>query len=101
MAEALDESKLFGYLTEDMKQALLELNYHLVPYGSYPRIYFDYEGSDVINCLEFIPGQNNIHIIGLNCDEKARENRDSIPELSGRVSKPPVFLVQDRSSALK
>jgi len=86
LAEMLHESKLFGYLTEDMKQALLELNYHLVPYGTYPRIYFDYEGSDVIHALEFIPGQNHMNIIGLNCDKKARENRESIPELPGWYS---------------
>jgi hypothetical protein len=74
-----------------MKQALLELNYHLVPYGVYPRIYFDYEGSDVIHCLEFIPGQNHMNIIGLNCDEKARKNRESIPELAGWVTEPLYF----------
>lgn len=43
-------------LNEDLIQALVEFNRHLVPYGKNPSIFFSYEGDDYIYALEFIPG---------------------------------------------
>ena len=62
LAEGLNESKLFGYFSPEMIEALCELNLHLVPYGCFPRIYYEYEGSEHIYCLEFHPGTDVVII---------------------------------------
>lgn len=56
VAKQFDDTKFIGYFNSDLMNALSEFNKHLVPYGSFPRVYYDYEGNDELWCLEFIPG---------------------------------------------
>lgn len=63
VAERLDESKLFGYFDDDLIDAFVEFSKHLVPYDSFPIIYYDYEGSSEVHALEFKPGTANINIL--------------------------------------
>lgn len=60
MARRWHDTKFCGYFDEDYITALQEFCRHLVPYGSYPRIYYEYEGYDIFWCLEFIPGTDII-----------------------------------------
>jgi hypothetical protein len=62
VAEHLIESKLIGYMDEDLIQALVEFNRHLVPYGKNPSIFFSYEGDDYMYALEFIPGTDGFYL---------------------------------------
>ena len=71
VAERFDETKLMGYLTHDFIMALMELSNNLIPNGSFPRIYYEYEGSDTLWCLEFIPGKRVVHM--QTCDYKISE----------------------------
>jgi len=66
VAQKLDESKLFGYFDEDLIDAFVEFCKHLVPCGSFPIVYYDYEGSDEVQALEFKPGTENINILRYN-----------------------------------
>jgi len=66
VAKRLDESKLFGYFTDEVIDAFAELCKNLVSYGSFPIIYYDYEGCDEVQALEFKPGTANINILRYN-----------------------------------
>jgi hypothetical protein len=66
VANQFNESKLFGYLTDGFIYALYEFNFHLIPYGSNPILYFTCEEGDVAYALEFFPGTYKIHIHKLN-----------------------------------
>ncbi len=63
VANEFAESKLFGYLSHELINALIEFNLHLQPYGCHPRIYFDYEGDDAAMGLEFIPGTDVLNLL--------------------------------------
>ena len=63
VAKELDESKLFGYFTNELIEAFVEFCKHLEPYGIFPIIYYDYEGSSEVYALEFKPGTANINIL--------------------------------------
>lgn len=65
VARNFDESKFFGYMTQEFIDALIEFNKHLVPYGCHPKIYYEFEGEDAVKGLEFIPGTDNIYILSL------------------------------------
>jgi len=77
-AEMISERKLIGYFTEELKGAFLEFNRHLVPYGSFPRIYYTYEGSDNLYSFEFIPGTYNL-ILGMH-ESTEDEDKSILPE---------------------
>lgn len=62
MANYLNEKKLAGYFTKELIESLEELCKGLVPYGSNPRLYFEYEGMEQIWCLEFVPGTGIVNI---------------------------------------
>jgi len=66
IAERFHETKFIGYIGQPMISALIELNRHLVPFGSLPRIYYDYEGADEVWCVEFTPGADFIHLLLFN-----------------------------------
>lgn len=92
VAERFIEYKLFGYLDYELKSALVEFCSHLIPFGSHPKIYFDYEGADWVYCLEFIPGTFTINIYVLDYShlvssetshEEIRKIINSAPESSG------------------
>lgn len=61
MANRWHDTKFCGYWDQDYIVALQEFCKHLKPYGSHPRLYYDYEGFDQLWCLEFIPGTDIIH----------------------------------------
>ena len=63
VATMLDDTKLMGYLNNKYLVALRELSKNLIPFGSFPRIYYDYEGKNQLWGLEFIPGTENINIL--------------------------------------
>jgi len=66
VAERFHETKFIGYIGQPMIAALLELNMNLVPCGSSPRIYYDYEGADEVWCVEFTPGADFINLLIFN-----------------------------------
>ena len=66
VAERFHETKFIGYIGQPMISALLELNKNLVPFGSSPRIYYDYEGADEVWCLEFTPKADFINLMIFN-----------------------------------
>lgn len=63
VAERFDNTKFMGYLNYAFISALIEFNKHLVSYGSFPRLYYEYEGTDEVWCLEFVPGTDVIHLL--------------------------------------
>jgi hypothetical protein len=95
VAKELEESKLFGYFTYDLIDAFAELCFHLVPYGSFPIIYYDYEGSSEVHALEFKPGTANLNILRYNYSHlinnettlsEAKKIMQSCPERGGWVT---------------
>ena len=95
VAKNFDESKLFGYMTQEFIEALIEFNKNLVPYGCHPKIYYDYEGSNDLVGLEFIPGTEYINIINCSYNHLLQYATDdeydgivkSLPDSSGWHSK--------------
>lgn len=90
VAKQFDERKLIGYLTNDILEALYEFSKQLIPYGCFPRLYYDYEGDDQIWCIEFVPGSKQINWFVFNYEnllEVSINSRDKIieksPELRG------------------
>ncbi len=87
IAIGFDESKFFGYMTQEFIDALIEFNLHLVPYGCHPKIYYDFEGEDAVKGLEFIPGTDNVYILSLPYynlyNVPTKEVLKSSPELDG------------------
>jgi hypothetical protein len=63
VAKEFDDTKFMGYLDSTCIKALIEFNRHLIPYGSFPRLYYDYEGLNQVWALEFVPGQPYIHLL--------------------------------------
>src|SRR3989338_9384646 len=63
IAEAFDDSKLFGYLTAQFIKDLITVNKLLTGGDKYmPRLYYEYEGWFQLNYLEFHPGTDVIMI---------------------------------------
>lgn len=62
MAEYWNEKKFVGYLTKEYIESLVEFCKGLVPYGSNPRLFYEYEGMEQIWCVEFIPGTGIVNI---------------------------------------
>jgi hypothetical protein len=65
LAEELDETKLFGYLTNDYIEALQEVCMSMycdatIPDATMPRIYFEEEGRYCLHYLEFHPGTTTV-----------------------------------------
>ena len=60
-ARVWHDTKFIGYFDESYVSALEEFCRHLVPYGSYPRLYYDYEGWEELWCIEFIPGSGVVN----------------------------------------
>jgi len=83
LAAELDETKLFGYHTEEVMEALAEFTKHLEPYGSFPRLYFEWEGGNNLVCYEFIPGFHfNVTMIDYEEDDELCD----LPEKQGWYS---------------
>lgn len=91
LAERLDESKLFGYFTHEMKMALMELCEGLVPYEvdgqpGRPKLYFDVEGEEDIAMIEFVPGTSTVYVASIPMEwiediQKELRGEDYILEL--------------------
>lgn len=67
VAEEFNESKLFGYMSWDLTDALFEFNRHIKPIinntNPPPILYFTWEGANWLYALEFFPGKEKIHIL--------------------------------------
>lgn len=88
VAVALDESKLFGYLTYERQSALFEFNAHLIPESKAhpPQIFFTWEGDDEVLGLEFHPDKDAIYMLGFDyrhLDNTSKDILRTTPELSG------------------
>jgi hypothetical protein len=83
LAEEFDETKLFGYHTEELMDALNELAKGLEPYGCFPRLYFKWEGANSMICYEFIPGSHfNVSLL----EYKDGDELCDLPEKQGWYS---------------
>ena len=65
VAKEMNEAKLFGYLTWELKGAIFELNRHLLPENpvDVPTLFFEWEGGDVAYALEFYTGTELVNIL--------------------------------------
>lgn len=96
VAELLNESKLFGYLTYELRCALLELNSNLVPTSQeqeQPTVFYTWEGDNSVIALEFYPGTDKLLILSYDQGEY-EDNKDvllSIADLDRKLWK--VFYV--------
>lgn len=82
VAKELNETKLFGYHTESLMEALDEFTRHLIPYDCFPRVYYEYEGGDYLICYEFIPG-SHFNVLLFDYNEYHYDILDTLPELKG------------------
>lgn len=83
LAKEFNETKLFGYHTDDLMEALTELAKGLEPYNCFPRLYFEWEGANSMICYEFIPGSHfNVSV----CDYKEGDELCDLPEKEGWYS---------------
>jgi hypothetical protein len=60
LAKVLSNTKFIGYLDNNYVESLQELCRILEPCGSFPRLYYEYEGFDELWCMEFHPGTTDI-----------------------------------------
>jgi len=98
VAKRLDDTKLMGYLGSDLVNALVEFNKHLVPYGSFPRIYYDYEGMNQVWALEFIPGESYVHLLKISYNSMIAADSDrsaDYKKLMSRLPEAPGWSVQE------
>jgi hypothetical protein len=65
VGKLLNESKLFGYMNWELKEAILELNRHLIPQNASdtPTLYFEWEGGDIAMALEFFTGTELVNVL--------------------------------------
>ena len=80
VGRAFDEHKLIGYLNDSLMEDLQSLSASLVPNGSFPRLYYSWEGNYDMYCIEFIPGSP---IVNLYVLEDVQDPTASVPEESG------------------
>jgi hypothetical protein len=84
LATELSDTKLFGYLGEEMIAAFNELSRILEPTCThdrcFPRIYYEYEGWDEVCFLEFHPGEPRVNIGSLRITEQKRATYPLSPE---------------------
>ena len=93
VAEEFNESKLFGYFSTDLIDALYEFNRHIISNkNSPPILYYSWEGANWVYALEFFPGLEKIHILKYDYDhllskdwtwEEYHKVLNSIPDLDG------------------
>ena len=81
VGKAFHESKLFGYLTESLMEDLRYLSTCLIANGSFPRLYYSWEGNNDIFCIEFIPGSPIVNFYVL--EDVHGDDLSGIPEHSG------------------
>ena len=81
LAHLWSDTKLFGYLENNYIDAIGELCRCLVPYGELPRLYYEYEGWDILCCFEFHPGTDMVLISSIEYTiELAKEKIPLHPE---------------------
>jgi hypothetical protein len=73
MAERWDDTKLYGYLTNEHNIALKEFCRCLEPVNFFPRLYYEYEGWDRLVCFEFHPGTETILIAIFDFQEELKK----------------------------
>jgi hypothetical protein len=71
----LNETKLFGYMTWDVIEAIVELNRHLLPKNGtdLPTLYFEWEGGDIAQALEFYTGTELVNILSYDYSHLTRD----------------------------
>ena len=76
VGKEMNESKLFGYLNWELKEAILELNRHLVPQdpSHTPTLYFEWEGGDIAMALEFFTGTELVNVLEYDYSHLMRHN---------------------------
>jgi hypothetical protein len=62
VAEGLNETKFFGYLSSTYIDSLKALCKILRPYGQNPRLFYEKEGQCQIWCIEFVPGTEDVRV---------------------------------------
>ena len=91
VGKEMDESKLFSYLSWEIKEAIIELNRHLVPADNShtPTLYFEWEGGDIAMALEFFTGTELVNVLEYDYSHLMRDNQklpcDEVFELYKKV----------------
>lgn len=80
MANRWHDTKFCGYWDEGYIEALQEFCKHLKPYGSHPRLYYEYEGYDQLWCLEFIPGTGIVNWATYDYHKELKQIAPPYPE---------------------
>jgi len=77
VGKEMDESKLFSYLSWEIKEAIIELNRHLVPADSShtPTLYFEWEGGDIAFALEFFTGTEMVNVLEYDYSHIMKDNQ--------------------------
>jgi len=78
VGEELNETKLFGYMTLELKHAILELNRHLIPEdeNNVPTLYFEWEGGDIAYALEFYTGTELVNVLSYDYSHHIHDIQD-------------------------
>lgn len=56
IADIWNNTEFYGFLTREYIVAIKELCKCLIPNGTFPRLYYEYDNWDMLFCLEFHPG---------------------------------------------
>ena len=77
VGKLMHESKLFGYLSWEIREALIELNRNLVPADSShtPTLYFEWEGGDIAFALEFFTGTEMVNVLEYDYSHLMKDNQ--------------------------
>ena len=81
LAKCFHDTKFIGYLTEEPLQMLLDISYHgcVKSISKYrPRIYYEYEGFNQINFVEFHPGSRECVLGETRFDFRRSTDEDDI-----------------------
>jgi hypothetical protein len=77
VGKLLNESKLFGYMNWELREAILELNRHLIPQNpsDTPTLYFEWEGGDIAMALEFFTGTDLVNVLEYDYHHLMKNNK--------------------------
>lgn len=81
VGKGLDVYKLIGYMNYEKRSALCEFSKHLIWSGSFPSIYFTYEGDYYIYGLEFNPGSYKVSLLQSKMPYEENSTKDDIKKM--------------------
>jgi hypothetical protein len=81
VGKGLDIYKLIGYMDYDKRSALCEFSKHLEFSGSFPCIFFTYEGDYYIYGLEFNPGSYKVSLLQSKMPYEENSTKDDIKKM--------------------